>query len=406
MNISSSIYRFMDLNKMQQELVDTAEMQRLRYLKQLSFVEKVFPDATHTRFTHALGVSFLSGLFAQQLKVDEAEIRLVQAAGLLHDVGHLPFSHSLDEFIPVIFKGKNIFTHEELGRAIVTGQINLDLPDAGKIPSILEKYKVNPEDVGSLITKQFTLKPYLQKIVSGGVDADRLDFLKRDSQNTGVVSGNVDQERIMQLALINNGNLEFHHKAISPVREMLNARNVMYNEVYIHRTVNLVETMLKKAVELEINNLSDMYNLGDDELIARLIQSKNEKVKELAQRIKFRRLYKIAFQLKMHGLTDKQKNILEKLKTKGTKIIEQELIDLVNKKRKLLDNQDEIACGDILVSFPNVEKVSYQKLFDKQEINLFTPGKRNTNYSHFNVMCTANMKAEVEYAVKEYLENI
>jgi HD superfamily phosphohydrolase len=396
----------MELNEMQQELVDTAEMQRLRYLKQLSFVEKVFPDATHTRFTHALGVSYLSGLFAQQLKVDEAEVKLVQAAGLLHDVGHLPFSHSLDEFIPIIFKGKNIFTHEELGRAIVTDQIKLDLPGAGKIPSILKKYKVNPEDVGSLITKQFTLKPYLQKIVSGGVDADRLDFLKRDSLNTGVVSGNVDQERIMQLALVNNGNLEFHHKAISPVREMLNARNVMYNEVYIHRTVNLVETMLKKAVELEIDNLHDIYNLGDEELIARLIQSKNEKVKELAERIKYRKLYKIAFQMKMHGIIDKQKKIIERLKIKGTKKIEQEMVDLVNKKRKLLENKDEISCGDILVSFPNVEKVRYQKLFDKQEINVFNPATKNTNYSYFNVVCAPELKAEVDYAVKEYLENI
>jgi len=210
----------------------------------------------------------------------------------------------------------------------------------------------------------------------------------------------------MQLALVNNNNLEFHHKAISPVREMLNARNVMYNEVYIHRTVNLVETMLKKAVELDIDNLHDIYNIGDEELITRLAQSKNEKVKELAERIKFRKLYKIAFQIKMHGVVDKQKKIIERLKSKGTKKIEQEMIDLVNKKRKLLENKDEVSCGDILVSFPNVEKVRYQKLFDKQEINVFSSATKNTNYSYFNVVCSSELKAEVDYAVKEYLENI
>ncbi|MBD3259741.1 HD domain-containing protein [Candidatus Woesearchaeota archaeon] len=378
----------------------------MRYLKQLSFVEKVFPDATHTRFTHALGVSFLSGQFAKKLNLSESEVRLVQAAGLLHDVGHLPFSHSLDIFIPKLFNGKNIYTHEDLGRAIVAGKIKLDLPDAGKIPSILEKYKLNPEDVGSLIAKQFTLKPYLQKIISGGVDADRLDFLKRDSMNTGVVSGNVDQERILQLALINNNNLEFHHKAISPVREMLNARNVMYNEVYIHRTVNLSETMLQKAVELEIDNLPDLPKMGDEELLMRLEQSKNEKVKELAQRIKYRKLYKIAYQIPMHSATEKIKENIEALKKKGTKRIESELIGLINKKRKILNNNEEIRNGDVLASFPNVEKIKYQKIFDKQEINVFSPGKKNTNYSYFNVICEKSLKAEAEYAVKEYLENI
>lgn len=406
MNISSPIYRFIEFNPMQQELVDTPEMQRLRYLKQLSFVEKVFPDATHTRFTHALGVSFLAGQFAKQLKVSESEVRLVQAAGLLHDVGHLPFSHSLDIFVPQILKGKNIYTHEELGRAIVTGQIKLDLPGAGKIPYILEKYKLNPEDVGSLIAKQFNLKPYLQKIISGGVDADRLDFLKRDSLNTGVVSGNVDQERILQLALVNNNNLEFHHKAISPIREMLNARNVMYNEVYIHRTVNLAETMLKKAVELEIENLSDLPKMGDDELLMRLEQSKSHKVKEIAQRIKYRNLYKIAFQIQMHSTNEKQKKTIDLLKKKETGKIEMELIELINKKRQILGNNQELEYGDVLASFPHVEKIKYEKLFDKQEINVYIPGKRNTNYSYFNVICEEKLKAEVEYAVKEYLENL
>jgi HD superfamily phosphohydrolase len=396
MFVSSSLYRFVELNKLQMELLDTPEVQRLRYLKQLALVDKIFPDATHTRFTHAIGVSHLATQFAKALNLSAEETSLIQAAGMLHDVGHPPFCHVTNRFLKQILGDRGIDEHEELSRQIIEGKFVLNLPGAGQIHSILEKHGIDPKDVGALVTNSYTVKPYLQAIISGGVDADKLDYLKRDSENTGVVSGNVDQHRILQLSLLNNSHLEFDPKAISPVKEMLQARSTMYNEVYIHRTSHLASRMLQKALQLsfELGENKDFYNLGDEELMMRLMNSESEMVCGLALRIKYRKLYKVAFQLRMIT-TDEIIKLVEKLKEMGEDRIEEMLQQRLN-----------LQPGEVLAAFPKVQNIAFQKLFELRKIRIFNMEGKHTNYSYFNLYCDKENVDRVNQEIKAFLERM
>ncbi|MCK4669558.1 MAG: HD domain-containing protein [Nanoarchaeota archaeon] len=396
MFISSSLYRFVELNDLQEELLETPEIQRLRYLKQLAVVDKVFPDATHTRFAHAIGVSNLAGEFAIFLKLEKNEKFLVQAAGLLHDVGHPPFSHVTNRFLKTILGDRDIKNHEDLSRQIVEGQFVLNLPGAGQIPNILQKYGLDPKVVGELVTNSHTGKPYLQAVISGGVDADKLDYLRRDSESSGVVSGNIDQQRILQLALINNNHLEFDPKAISPVKEMLQARSTMYNEVYNHRTAHVVTRMLQKALQMsfDIGENKDFYNLGDEELMMRLMNSENKQIRNLALRIKYRKLYKIAFQIRM-VTTDQYKELVDKLKQMGEQRIEAAFQQRLN-----------MQPGEVLAAFPKVQNISFQKLFELRKIRIFNMDGKNTNYSYFNVYCDKSNVERVKQETRAFLERM
>lgn len=396
MYISSSLYRFIELNKMQRELLETPEVQRLRYLKQLAVVDKVYPDATHTRFPHALGVSHLAGEFADFLRLPNEDKFLVQAAGLLHDVGHPPFCHVTNRYLKRMLGDRGINEHEDLSQQIVEGRFVLNLPGAGQIPGILQRYSLDPEDVGRLVSNTYTKKPYLQAIISGGVDADKMDYLKRDSENSGVISGNIDQQRILQLALVNNSHLEFDPKAISPVREMLQARATMYNEVYNHRTSHIVSRMLQKALlmSFDIGENHDFYNLGDEELMMRLMNSEDKNVRELALRIKYRRLYKIAFQIRM-VTSDEYKELVDKLKMMGEERIEATL-------QQRLDMQP----GEVLAAFPKIKSISFQKLFEMRKIRIFNMEGKNTNYSYFNVYCDRSDAERVAQETRAFLQRM
>ena len=173
MKIHLALYGAIELDEIQNELMDTPELQRLRGIKQLGLVEKAYPDGVNTRFAHALGVSYIAGKIAENLKLDSTEKRLVQLAGLLHDIGHTPYSHTLETLLPE--------DHMVLTRQLVTGEKQLNLPGAGTIHKILYKHGLNPETRGDLITEKYQGKKYLQQIIHSEVDADQLEYLKRDA---------------------------------------------------------------------------------------------------------------------------------------------------------------------------------------------------------------------------------
>lgn len=220
--------------------------QRLRRIHQMAMAYLVYPGAVHTRLHHSLGAYHLMGLAVNELRSKEVDITkeeeiAVKAAILLHDVGHGPFSHTLEnKLIPGVH-------HESLSLQIM--------------------HKLNEELGGQLdlaiaiFTDQYE-KPFLHQLISGQLDVDRMDYLTRDSFFTGVSEGVIGYDRIIKMMAVQNGELVIEEKGIYSVEKFLIARRQMYWQVYLHKTVMAAEKMLVKIVE----RVRDIYTTDDKAL--------------------------------------------------------------------------------------------------------------------------------------------
>jgi HD superfamily phosphohydrolase len=221
------------------DLIEHPVFQRLRRIKQLGLSFLVFPGANHSRFEHALGASHLmrQAISALRLKgheITDDEAEAVTAAILLHDIGHAPFSHVLENTLVEI-------SHEEISLLLMNqlnehfeGKLNL------AIQIFTNKYK----------------KRFLHQLVSSQLDMDRLDYLNRDSFFTGVAEGTVGVERIIKMFNIWHDQLVVDEKGIYSIEKFLISRRLMYWQVYLHKTVvsaeSLLVNILKRAKELAI----------------------------------------------------------------------------------------------------------------------------------------------------------
>ncbi|MCC8145910.1 MAG: HD domain-containing protein [Bacteroidales bacterium] len=214
--------------------------QRLTRIRQLGLTHLVYPGAQHTRMAHSLGSMFLMGEAISQLRSKGHEITFEEAQGalaciLLHDLGHGPFSHVLEDTLV-----KNI-SHEEI--------------------SLLLMNRINKEMNGKLelaisIFKDEYPKKFLHQLVSGQLDVDRLDYLRRDSFFTGVHEGNIGSARIIKMLNLKDGKLVVEAKGIYSIENFLMARRLMYWQVYLHKTALAAEKMLvnilKRAQQLAL----------------------------------------------------------------------------------------------------------------------------------------------------------
>jgi HD superfamily phosphohydrolase len=222
--------------------LDTPTVQRLRYVRQLGHAFLVYPGATHTRFEHALGAYHLTRKALASLEergelacVAEEDRLAVRLAALLHDIGHYPFSHALEE--------AGFPSHEKLGVAkLDRGELGERLREAGGADF--------PARVGALITKQ-SPSP-LQGLISGSLDLDKIDYLSRDAFMCGVPYGTVDVERLLaSLTLVDAGErseVGVHEKGVSALESLLFAKYQMYRNVYWHHAVRAATCMFKRAV--------------------------------------------------------------------------------------------------------------------------------------------------------------
>lgn len=211
-----------------QEIIEHPYFQRLRDIEQLGFTNLVYPGATHSRLSHALGAMHLmqeaiAVLRLKGIEVTECEEEASLSAILLHDVGHGPFSHALEN---------NIIcgvSHEEISLALMR-EINRNL--GGKLEMAISVFE------GSYH------KRFLHQLVSGQLDVDRLDYLKRDSFFSGVAEGMIGLERIIKMMSVASNNLVIEEKGIYSVEKFLISRRLMYWQVYLHKTVIAAEQLL------------------------------------------------------------------------------------------------------------------------------------------------------------------
>jgi HD superfamily phosphohydrolase len=215
------------------DIIEHPYFQRLRRIQQLALSNYVYPGANHTRFHHALGAFHLMRKAISTLKVKgniitEDEELAAYIAILLHDIGHGPFSHTLEN---IIVEGVN---HEELSR-IYMHRLNEHF--GGRLTMAIE------------IFQGTYAKTFLHQLVSSQLDLDRLDYLTRDSFFTGVNEGVISYDRIIDMMTVANDELVIEQKGIYSIENYIIARRLMYWQVYLHKTVVCVEQMLVKAVE-------------------------------------------------------------------------------------------------------------------------------------------------------------
>ncbi len=262
-------------------LVDNPVFQRLRRIQQLGTAHLVYPGARHSRFEHSLGAHHIAKLLAHGLGLEEEQARTAAAAALLHDVGHGPFSHAFDELLKE--QGRR---HEET---------TVDLVRWGPLADPLRRSGLDPVAVAEAVLGQGPLAP----IVSGALDADRMDYLMRDAHYTGVKS-NVDPQRLAaEVYYDDDAGIVLEEGGLIAAEALLTTRFLMYPSVYLHHTVRASEAMLMHAVRLHLEGggaLGDLERDTDDELLGRL-RSSNPEATELVRRVDERRLYKRAVQI-------------------------------------------------------------------------------------------------------------
>lgn len=281
-------------------LVDTEEFQRLSEISQLGLVSKVYPGAQHTRFEHALGVYHNALRYLQQLvkdrrfreRVDAHAAELLIVSSLLHDLGHWPFCHPIEDMGLA-----GLPPHEAYAARY--------LAEGSELADVLRKeWNIHPEEVLDILAPR-THSPrlkLLRSILSGPIDVDKMDYLDRDSLHCGVPYGrNFDRQRLIQSLVLNESGdgLAITVKGKTAAELMVFARYVMFSEVYWHHAVRSATTMFARAFfELhERLDLGALFSLVDAEVVARLRQAgQNSPCEQLLEGIfgRRRRLYKQA----------------------------------------------------------------------------------------------------------------
>lgn len=234
-------------------LISTLAFLRLDRIQQLGFVSRIWPGAKHTRYEHSLGVMHLARSAIDQLRarpegswITETDTDTIVAAALLHDIGHYPFSHAIEEL------GPPVLTHEEVGRRII---------ERGEIADLLEReWRVDPARVAAIVNGDDEALPaadrVLAGVLSGTLDVDKLDYLPRDARACNVPYGGVDTARLIDaLTIVDSPDsdarqrIAIDEKGISPLHSLINARQEMFDNVYWHHTNRACMVMLLRAIQ-------------------------------------------------------------------------------------------------------------------------------------------------------------
>ena len=343
--IRDSVYGDINLSKFEVSVMDMPQFQRIRRIKQLGLINLIYPGANHSRFEHCIGTMNLASKLATKLDLSEDEIELVRISGLLHDVGHGPFSH--------VSEGVLSFPHEELTKHVIEKTSMHDLLDE----------KFDTKEIVEIINGNGHLGP----IISGELDVDRMDYLLRDSHNTGVAYGVIDYERIISNLKLDDG-LVLDIKGVQAAEGALVSRYFMYPSVYQHHTTRIVNSMFRRALKREIDsgkiNEHDMYKYDDSDIISLFRQSDDEIVRDMIQRLDNRLIPKRVKTIRLDNFKTPEK--LYKIDQKTLRKAEEEIAEDYNMdKNYVFINIAEYPRFDEMKTQVNVD----EKLYPLTEIS-------------------------------------
>ncbi len=326
LDIIDPIHDFIRVYDHELKIIDNPIFQRLRRIRQLSGAHLTYPAAQHTRFEHSLGVMHIASQAGEALRekgiLKQDDIEKLRLAGLLHDIGHGPFSHLFEEIIQ-----KKKISHEDFGKNIIL---------KSAIGDTLSQNGYDKKTITKIAFGDSKLQ-YLNEIVSGALSADMMDYLLRDGYFTGAEHAKIDHKRLTQSLDVHKKKLALEKSALYSFESMMHSRYQMFKAVYFHKTVRAAEVMLLEALRLSDDefgftsfNLNEYTKLTDEYVLSMLLTSKSSKLKrakKFAEDYQNRKLLKCVYE---RILTSK--TLLEKTKTN-------EIRSSLSKKSKVDENE-------------------------------------------------------------------
>lgn len=314
MEIRDPIYGLVRYSDLEEKVMNHWVVQRLRNIHQLAMAYYVYPSALHTRFEHSLGVMHVAGLMAEALDLGREEANLARLAGLLHDVGHGPFSHVSEQVL-----------ERRACREAAAGLEAEKLHEA-LTARVISEYLcgVVPEEYGNALPILFTKKApatLVKNIISGPLDADKIDYLLRDSYFAGVKYGVFDRDKVIESlrpVRIGSGRLQvgISDEGVYAVEQMLLARYHMRTQVSGHRIRRITDAMLVRGMDLALDegieelqsaflvntaSLDAFLQMDDRRLTELVIGRSHGSAGEIFRRLRVRNLYKEMFSLAITG---------------------------------------------------------------------------------------------------------
>lgn len=275
--IRDPVHGYIKLDDLAFDLMNTPQMQRLRWIKQLGLANLVYPGANHTRFEHSLGVFHLANTLADQLGLDEDNKLKVEVAALLHDVSHGPLSHATETVLQPYLRKE----HESI----------MNLLRSGELRDILDAFGLRPPEIQAFIDGE-----RLGQIVNSEIDVDRMDYLIRDAHYTGVAYGVIDHLRLLQKMKLYSGRLVVEAGGVQAATSLLISRLLMHPSVYYHHVCRISECMVASSIRQMIEDgfkAQEIKSMDDAELFTAM-SSHGGYAGEMIQRIRSRRLFKRA----------------------------------------------------------------------------------------------------------------
>ena len=349
------------------DLIEAPELQRLYNIKQLGFTHLVFPGAHHTRLEHSIGTYYMASQISENLDIESYDEQLINCAALLHDIGHGPFSHTLEFILRELLNVDHVDLTEKLilGQHSIINENDRYLIASNSVLKIIEKNGINKKEVIDIIKGNVCKKKFLSQILNASIDVDQLDYLVRDAYYTGVSYGLIDIERFLQTLVIFNDGLAVRKKGIGVIENIIIARTLMYSSVYFHKTVRIAEMMLSKAIEM-LTNIEpfELFKMTDDELLNKLYREGKYQY-EIATRIKFRNLFKQAYTSSKEELGQDNIEKIRYLENRYNR----------RKKEKELEEALGIPAGHIIIDIPYQELFQAEPRIHKTDIDILDEDK-------------------------------
>jgi len=390
LDIIDPIHNFVRVYDSELKIIDTPIFQRLRRIRQLSGAHLIYPGAQHTRFEHSLGVMHIASMAGYALSekgiISANDIQDLRFAGLLHDIGHGPFSHLFEELLQ-----KKKHSHEDIGREIILQTT---------IGDLISKGGYDKKFITKLAFGDSKFQ-FMNEIISGALSADIMDYLLRDGYFTGAEHAKIDHNRLTNSLDVYKNKLALDKSALVNFETMLISRYQMFKAVYFHKTVRAGEVMLLESMDLaeeELNLtsmvLDDYLELSDDVILSKLLSlpehnSKLSAAKKIAIDYQNRDLFKSVFELSITGSTIGKKRlgvIREEISKRSKVNIDEIFVDSSNtpsiplspskKESKsiilLEEDNNRMKAKEIQIS--NIQLVSVMSGFMKI-LRVYTPAK-------------------------------
>ena len=329
--IRDPVHGYIKITGAERDVIDTPFVQRLRRIHQLAGAYMVYPGAVHTRFDHVAGAMHVAGQIADALSLwidlSPDAIQEIRLAALLHDVGHGPFSHTFEE----VLAEKTTTTHEDISQRIIMET---------SIRDVLGQHGFSPRKMSAFaVGKQSTKPSFMNEIIAGGLSADIMDYLLRDSYFTGVEYGKVDVQRVIDSLRVAEKHLALDNAALYAFEALLLARYEMFKAVYFHRTVRAAELMLVKSMNLaeealhltDLSDLDDYLEMTDERILHDLVSLEptgpaQKEARQLAIDFRDRRLVKCVFE----QLVQRRDRVVEQL-FERSRMRDQVILDIAEK---------------------------------------------------------------------------